>query len=76
MHTHDRWFQFDRGQNVVHLTKLYDWYGGDFEQVAGSVLDFAARYSSELKAVMAAGKKPRTKWLDYDWKLNDQSNRR
>lgn len=76
VHTHDRWFVFGRGENVVKLTKLYDWYGDDFKQVAGSVLDFAARYSPSLKQALDAGRKPRVDWLDYDWKLNDKSNRR
>ncbi len=56
------------------MTKLYDWYGGDFKQVAGSVLDFAARYSDDLKHTLQAGRKPRIKWLEYDWKLNDKVN--
>lgn len=76
VHTHDRWFVFDGEKNVVQLTKLYDWYGGDFKQVAGSVLDFAARYSSSIKQALDAGRRPRVDWLDYDWKLNDNSNRR
>ena len=75
VHTHDRWFEFDAPKGVVRLTKLYDWYGGDFKQVAGSVLDFAARYSPELKRVIDGGTKPRIEWLNYDWKLNDKTNR-
>ena len=58
------------------MTKLYAWYGSDFEQVAGSVLDFAARYSVPLKAALDKGAKLRIKWLDYDWTLNDARIRR
>jgi len=76
VHTHDRWFEFDAPKGLVRLTKLYDWYGGDFKQVAGSVLDFAARYSPELKIGIDGGTKPRVEWLDYNWKLNDKTNRR
>lgn len=76
VHTHDRWFEIDARKGLVRLTKLYDWYGGDFKQVAGSVLDFAARYSPELKRLIDGGTKPRIEWLDYDWKLNDKTNRR
>ncbi len=36
VHGHERWFRFDPQAGVVHLTRLYQWYGGDFEQVAGS----------------------------------------
>ena len=74
VHTHDRWFGYDPGAKTVQLTKLYNWYGGDFKQIAGSVLDFAARYSVPLKSALAADKKPRIKWLDYDWTLNDRKN--
>ncbi len=76
VHGHDRWFRYQRNANVVYLTKLYDWYGSDFKQMAGSVLDFAARYSAPLKAALDKDKKPRIKWLDYDWKLNDRKNNR
>ena len=73
-HTHDRWFRFDASANAVYLTKLYKWYGGDFKQIAGSVLDFAARSSHTLKQALASGKKPKIKWLAYDWALNDKRN--
>ena len=74
VHTHDRWFRYQPGAKEVHLTKLYDWYGSDFGQVAGSALTFAARYSAPLKAALGADKKPRINWLDYDWTLNDRKN--
>lgn len=75
-HAHERWFRFESRKNVVRLTKLYKWYGDDFKQVAGSVLEFAARYSPELKKALDAGKKPTVKWLEYNWNLNDEGNRR
>ncbi len=74
VHRHDRWFRYEPASGEVHLTKIYDWYGGDFKQVAGSVLDFAARYSADLKQTLKAGRKQRIKWLKYDWKLNDKAN--
>ena len=74
-HSHDRWFRFQAGADSVHLTKLYDWYGGDFKQVAGSVADYAARYSTDLMRELQQGQTPRIQWLDYDWRLNDQANR-
>ncbi len=76
VHSHDQWFRYQPGAKEVYLTRLYDWYGADFEQVAGSVLAFVARYSAPLKAALDEGKKPRVKWLDYDWTLNDARNKR
>jgi uncharacterized membrane protein YdjX (TVP38/TMEM64 family) len=75
VHTHSTWFEFDSGSNIVRLTKLYNWYGGDFVQVAGSTTEFAARYAPELKQALAGGSPPPIEWLPYDWKLNSLANK-
>ncbi len=74
VHTHDKWYRLDQASDTVHLTRLYKWYGGDFEQVAGSVLAYVAQYDPDLKAALDAGRSPRIKWLEYDWSLNSQEN--
>ncbi len=71
-HRGDRWFRFDDENGVVHLTKLYDWYGGDFMQSAGSVLRYVAGYAPALEKALDEGRTPTIKWLDYDWSLNEQ----
>lgn len=70
VHRGDRWFRFDPASGVVELTQLYSWYGGDFVQVAGSVLKYAARYSPDLKKSLDGGAEPSIHWLNYDWSLN------
>ncbi len=70
-HSHDRWIQIHAERNEVGLTSLYKWYAGDFEQTAGSVVDFAAKYSPEIAALTSDGKQPRVTYLDYDWSLNE-----
>jgi hypothetical protein len=75
VHGHDRWYRYDHDRNVVELTKLYDWYRGDFEQAAGSVTAYAAAYSADLKRALAAGAPPKVRWLEYDWSLNDKRDR-
>ena len=75
VHSHPRWFRFEPDQNVVHLTKLYDWYGSDFTQYAPSVLDYAARYVPKLKESLAVGRTPKIRWLEYDWRLNSRQNK-
>lgn len=72
IHGSPRWFQFEPGDAKVRLTRLYNWYGGDFSQVAGSPLEYAARYSPALKQALDAGNKPKIDWIDYDWALNEQ----
>ncbi|MFV1958929.1 MAG: DUF547 domain-containing protein [Planctomycetota bacterium] len=76
VHSHERWFRHDPEFTRVELTQLYDWYAGDFEQVAGSVLAFAARTVPGLKKVLATGKTPSVTFLDYDWALNSRENKR
>jgi uncharacterized membrane protein YdjX (TVP38/TMEM64 family) len=75
VHGHATWFEFDARANVVRLTKLYDWYGDDFVQVAGSTAEFAARYSPELKETLEADPPPLIEWLPYDWTLNSLANK-
>jgi uncharacterized membrane protein YdjX (TVP38/TMEM64 family) len=75
VHQHATWFSYDARSNVLRLTKLYDWYGDDFVQVAGSTVEFAARYSPELKQALENGVRPKIEWLPYDWKLNDLRNK-
>jgi len=70
VHHQATWFQFDAQSNLLHLTKLYDWYGDDFAQVAGRAATFAARYSPELQQALERGSSPTVEWLPYDWKLN------
>jgi uncharacterized membrane protein YdjX (TVP38/TMEM64 family) len=76
VHSHRRWFRLTAAGGDVWLTPLYRWYRGDFEQVAGSVLGFASRYTRALKSVLDSGKAPAIRWLNYDWSLNSQDNRK
>jgi len=75
VHNHDRWYRYEPGKRTVHLTALYDWYGGDLEQAAGSVLQYVARYAPKVKQDLASNNKPTIEWIDYSWKLNSQANR-
>ena len=74
VHTHDRWIQIATDGRSVGLTSLYKWYGGDFEQAAGSVLKYAASQSPALKKLTDAGRSPAVSYLDYDWSLNSVEN--
>jgi hypothetical protein len=73
VHTNgSRWFQYDRSSNVLHLTPLYKWYRGDFEQVSGDILIHAAQYNETLAAALENDNRHDVRWLNYDWSLNDQ----
>ena len=75
VHSHKTWLRFAAQTNTVHVTRLYDWYGSDFEQTAGSVLDFIGRYNANVARATAGREQPTLEFLDYDWSLNDISNR-
>ncbi len=75
VHSHKTWLRVDGGNKTIHLTKLYQWYDGDFEQSAGTVVEFVASVSDEAAQLTADDSKPRVRYLDYDWALNDAKNR-
>ena len=78
VHDHKTWFQFTDGEEAtVKLTKLYQWYSGDFTQAAETELKYAAQYSKELKSYLdeQENSAPKQEWLEYDWSLNDVSNK-
>ncbi len=70
MHGDARWLRLEG--DVVYLTKLYEWYAGDFVQVGGTVLEYAARFAPALAAAHKQGRRLSISWLDYDWSLNVQ----
>lgn len=75
VHRRDRWVRFDDVQGVVFLTMLYRWYAGDFQQAAGSVLQYAAQYSSDLEQALENSDSPQIRHIDYDWRLNGLQNK-
>ncbi|MHC5025671.1 MAG: DUF547 domain-containing protein [Planctomycetota bacterium] len=72
VHQGRTWCRYDAAANTLFLTRLYDWYGSDFEKSAGSVLAFVARYVDGVRAALEEDRKPKIRWLDYDWALNKQ----
>ena len=50
----------------AHLSKIFNWFGGDFKSKYGSVTDFINLYC-EIKIT----KKTKIEYLDYDWNLNE-----
>ena len=72
VHEDSRWFRFDETEGLVWLTQVYSWYASDFEQLHGSVLTAAARYSGALGNALEEGRTLRLRWLPYDWALNER----
>jgi hypothetical protein len=62
--------------NEVTLSAIFKWYKEDFEiSPAGrqnTVLEFVGRYANEENRKLLAGtRKPRIKYYDYDWSINE-----
>lgn len=63
-----RWFSLEG--NRARLTKIFDWYGGDFEAWAGGVRAFVAKYGPSVSARSIEDAKISIEFMDYDWALN------
>jgi len=61
--------RIDSANNTLYLSKLFDWYKGDFESKSGSVLNFIKPYLDE-KALEFLNSGPQIAYLDYNWALN------
>jgi hypothetical protein len=68
----DRGTQIDSAKNTLYLSKLFDWFAGDFESKSGSVQNFLKPYLEERTLTFWA-KEPKTKFIHYDWALNAQA---
>ena len=55
-----------KGSNKAVLSKLFNWYGGDFKK-NGTLIEYINRYA-ETKL----DKNAKIDWMDYDWRLNEQ----
>ena len=71
--SHPRYIKFEG--NRLELTKILDWYGDDFKQSAGSVLEYVARQRDDVKQAMADGNDLKVSYIDYQWLVNDRKNR-
>jgi hypothetical protein len=60
-------------KNVVHATKILDWFGEDFDKWAGGKVAFLKKYlpADKAKALEAAGANAKFEYDYYSWKLNE-----
>lgn len=67
--------RYDARSGTVWLSRVLDWYSGDFTLRSGSVAGFLARYADALGMDAAATGRLRAgalsiAYFDYDWRLN------
>ena len=66
--------RFDPDTRVAHLSKIFDWFTGDFEIDGGGVLDYVARYVQDpALAESLRGDGWSVQHLPYDWSLNGKA---
>ena len=65
----DRGTRIDSAENTLYLSKIFDWFAGDFESKSGSVLAFIKPYL-EPAALTFLERKPKIEYLRYNWALN------
>ncbi|MDX2455388.1 DUF547 domain-containing protein [Desulfosarcina sp.] len=64
--------RIDYAENTLFLSKLFDWFAGDFESKSGSVLQFINPYLEEETRSFVE-RNPMIAHIHYDWSLNAQA---
>ena len=62
--------RIDAKRGTLRVSKIFDWFSGDFEKGAGSVTKFISGYIDAQSARALSGSEPAIEYLDYDWSLN------
>lgn len=63
----------DAARRTIELSSIFEWFASDFTAAAGSVAAFVARYvDSPQQATLLQAHADRTRFLEYDWRLNAQ----
>ncbi len=58
---------FDEGAKSVKVSKIFEWFRGDFDKHEGSLNAFLAKYAPADKAFV---KDAKVEFVEYDWALN------
>jgi len=86
---HSAKFKINRGEGRLYLSPIFKWFAADFvkkyapgknigrhNKEMSSVLNYIAPFLSEMKKKYVLAGKYKIKYLDYDWSLNEQGNRK
>lgn len=66
--------EFHPSKRKAEVSKIFDWYGNDFEQHGETLQKFLARYGPEGESVFLREGKAEIKFKNYHWGLNDTSD--
>ena len=63
--------RFDLHERKAYVSKIFDWYEEEFEEEAGSLQRYLARYVEDTEVAKALGNDEfDVRFLKYDWNLN------
>ena len=62
--------RFDLESGVMHLSKIFSWYGDDFTRTGDTLPSALMPYLPESAQPLARSPDVRIESLDYDWSLN------
>ena len=67
----EKGLRIDRAANTIHLSKIFDWFAGDFAK-AGGVTAFLARYAPDAERAWLRehGADAELAYFSYDWHVN------
>ena len=66
--------QYDAKSNSLKISKIFDWFHGDFERTGSSVQKVAKKYLPESQG-NSLSDETKISFLEYDWSLNDKAPR-
>ena len=82
---HREKFRIDTRAKTVHMSAIFEWFGGDFVKTWGKAPELSGRGDNERATLhfalqhLPADKRPRVtkdfgvKYLSYDWSLNERT---
>ena len=65
----DQFIQVDAGSRKVRVSKIFEWYKGDFEKTGLSIIDYINQYRTNK---IPSGYK--VDYYEYDWTLNERKS--
>ena len=64
---------YDPATNTASVSKIFDWFGGDFTAVAASVPAYLTSYADKEATTVLESPELNVEYMSYDWGLNDQA---
>ena len=62
--------RYDTATNTLSLSRIFEWYSGDFGRGDNALATYVARYIGGDASNAIKANPPRIEYLDYDWSLN------